>query len=92
MRHIIIHIQTDGVSTELYVRKVSKERRFVVKLDGIVSEYGLEDQTNELIHWDGPELNVFFYRHLKNLINQYFPRCRAIAKLGYDDYADYDDY
>ncbi|MFB6457775.1 hypothetical protein ACE38W_21070 [Chitinophaga sp. Hz27] len=92
MRNISCTFNVDGVPTKVILRKIPKERRFSVSLDGVSTEYVISDETNEIEYYDGPVLNDYFFSRVVWLIRQYFPNVRAIVKAGEDDYEDYDDY
>lgn len=91
MRNIFATFLQQGVSTKITLRKKPRERRFVIIVNGVNSEYGLSDETNELIHLEGPVLDPALFPQVNALIHQYFGKTRAIVKLNHDDFLDYDD-
>ena len=92
MRSIKVTFNVDGIPTNVVVRKVARQRRFKILVDKIYSEYAISDQTNEIEYFDGVLLNDYLFEKACSLIHQYFPRCRAIEKVGEDNYEDYDDF
>ncbi|MGN7706813.1 hypothetical protein [Chryseobacterium sp. 22543] len=92
MRVITTTVQIDGAPIIIKVKKIDKQRRFEIKIAKNLSEYVISDQTNELEFYEGMKLTPELFSHVKSVINQYFPRVRAIEKIGYDDYHDYNDY
>lgn len=92
MRVITITVQIGGSPMIIKVKKIYKQRRFEIRIAKDICEYVISDQTNELEFYEGMELSPEVFLHVKSLINQYFSRVRAIEKIGYDDYHDYDDY
>ncbi|MFX1707188.1 hypothetical protein PV783_24685 [Chitinophaga sp. CC14] len=92
MRNISATFNLDGLPTKVSLRKKPRQRRFLVIINKEISEYGISDETNEVEYLEGAVLNPYLYEKVCLLIWQYFPKCRAIVKLGHDDYEDYDDY
>ncbi|RBL93704.1 MULTISPECIES: hypothetical protein [Chitinophaga] len=92
MRHIACTLNVDGVPTKINIRKVAKERRFLAIVDQTVTEYIISDETNEVEYYEGPVLNNYLTEKIAALIKQYFPKVKAIVKVGEDNYEDYDDY
>lgn len=92
MRNVIVTFNVDGIPTKLNLRKMPQQRRFQVIIEKNISEYIISDETNELEYHEGPVLSDFLYDRVKHLIGTYFPKVRAIKKIGEDDYADYDDF
>ncbi|MBC9933692.1 hypothetical protein HGH92_12755 [Chitinophaga varians] len=92
MRHIACTLNVDGVPTKINIRKVAKERRFLAIVDQTVTEYIISDETNEVEYYEGPKLDDYLFEKIAALIKQYFPKVKAIVKVGEDNYEDYDDY
>lgn len=92
MRNVTCTFNLDGIPTKVKLRKLPRQRRFQAVIDGNITEYVISDETNEVEYYDGPVLNDNLVIRITSLIMQYFPRVRAIVKIGVDNYEDYDDY
>lgn len=92
MRNVNCTFNVDGVPTKISLRKLPRQRRFQAVIDRNITEYIISDETNEVEHYEGPVLSEYLFNQISALIRQYFPKVRAIEKIGEDNYEDYDDY
>jgi hypothetical protein len=92
MRNIAVTIKMNDVPTKLNLRKLPRQRRFQARINGQTTEFIIADETNQVEYYEGVELSEAVNSIIRGLIHQYFSGCRAIQKIGEDNYEDYDDY